>query len=143
LINPELFADLQPDGKQRRATNRNEALRDCLSDGVQTSTMSGGQQECFHSTLPGFVVLGSRFCVIRKRRSKYPEFTRILIAINKWIVDNNLRSLRVEPEGHFANARCLHGVANGRLMFGFAIQQEKTPSAGTGDLTSQGAIAGG
>src|SRR5215471_916682 len=87
LINPELFADLQPDGKQRRATNRNEALRDCLSDGVQTSTMSGGQQECFHSTLPGFVVLGSRFCVIRKRRSKYPEFTRILIAINKWIVD--------------------------------------------------------
>jgi hypothetical protein len=58
----------------------------------------------------------------RNSRREDPELSGILVAVDERIVHHHHCSLGIKPESHLANGGCVHGVANRRLTFLFAIK---------------------
>src|SRR4029077_7998337 len=51
VVNPKLLAQMQPDGEQRRAADRNQTLRNSIGDRTQPTPMTSCEQECLHYIL--------------------------------------------------------------------------------------------
>ena len=73
----------------------------------------------------------------RSPREEHPARSTSFVAVNKGIVHDYLRPLRVKTESHLMNALLAHGLADSGLMRRLAIEQQKSSATGARDFSSE------